>query len=165
MSFILEYLKTDEFILLSFLINILLIFLVVILTFSVFNHKKKYINFMTKLGNGNNLDLLIKKYIDEVNQIKSENSKIIEFYHKLDNNLDMVIQKIGIVKYNAFDKVAGNLSFAIALLDRKNNGIILNGIYGSQSSNIYLKQIESGESKIQLSEEEKKALKKAINKN
>ena len=50
------------------------------------------------------------------------------------------------------------LSFALALLDHHNNGVILNGLYGSESSNIYAKPVKSGVSKYQLSEEEKTAL-------
>ena len=50
------------------------------------------------------------------------------------------------------------MSFAIALLDRNDTGVVLNGLYGSESSNIYAKPIKCGKSTYQLSEEEKYAL-------
>ena len=46
----------------------------------------------------------------------------------------------------------------MALLDRENNGLVLNGIYGSESSNIYAKPIKNRESTYQLSDEEKEAI-------
>ena len=62
------------------------------------------------------------------------------------------------VRFNAFKDVGSDLSFAIALLDRNDNGVVLNGLYGSDSSNIYAKPIKGGVSTYQLSDEEKYAL-------
>ena len=113
---------------------------------------------MKRLGNGKNLDEMLKKYLDDVREIKKDNSEIKAYYTKLDNDIDTCIQKIGLVRYNAFKDVGSDLSFAIAMLDRNDNGVILNGLYGSESSNIYAKPVKNGISKYQLSEEEKTAL-------
>lgn len=163
MSAILEFIQTEGFILTSFIINIILIVLVGVLIYVVVSHKRKYINFMTKIGNGSNIDLMLREYIQEVKEIKNENNQIKEYCTKIDNELTFCIQKIGIIRYNAFDNVGGNLSFVLALLDKQNDGIVLNGIYGSKTSNIYSKPIKNGESIYKLSEEEKEALKQAIN--
>lgn len=71
--------------------------------------------------------------------------------------------KIGIVRYNAFKDVGSNLSFTLALLDNNNNGVVLNGIYSRDNSNIYAKPIKDGKSEYILSDEEKEAIEKAIN--
>ena len=113
---------------------------------------------MKRLGNGNNLDEMLKKYLEDVKNVKQDNSEIKAYYTKLDNDINASIQKIGLVRYNAFKDVGSDLSFAVALLDRENNGIVFNGIYGSESSNIYAKPIKNGESSYQLSEEEKYAI-------
>ena len=65
---------------------------------------------------------------------------------------------------NAFQDTGSNLSFALAILDKNNNGIVLNGIYSREMSNIYAKPVESGISSYTLSEEEKEAIKKAMEK-
>ena len=113
---------------------------------------------MKKLGNGSNLDEMLKEYLRDVSEIKRDNSEIKAYYTKLDSDIDSCIQKIGLVRYNAFKDVGSDLSFAIALLDRNDNGVIFNGLYGSESSNIYAKPIKGGVSKYQLSDEEKTAL-------
>ena len=153
-----EFIKTDNFIVISTFINVVLLLAVVFLIINVYKINKKYIAFMKRLGNGNNLDEMLKKYLEEVVEIKKDNSEIKAYYTKLDNYINSSIQKVGLVRYNAFQNVGSDLSFALALLDRENNGIVLNGLYGSESSNIYAKPIKNSESTYQLSEEEKEAI-------
>ena len=113
---------------------------------------------MKKIGNGNDLDKILNEYLKDVKEIKEDNSQIKAYYTKLDYNVNNCIQKIGLVRYNAFKDVGSDLSFAIALLDNNNNGVVFNGLYGSESSNIYAKPIKNGESLYQLSSEEKYAI-------
>ena len=158
MEIILEYIKTDNFLLISFILNIIMIVFVLFSIFYMIRLNKKYISFMKKMGNGNNLDEMLKKYFDDVKEIKKDNSEIKAYYTKLDSDIASCIQKVGLVRYNAFRDVGSDLSFAIALLDREDNGVVLNGLYGSESSNIYAKPIKNGTSSYQLSDEEKYAL-------
>lgn len=72
-------------------------------------------------------------------------------------------QKVGIVKYDAFREMGGQLSFSIALLDRKDNGFVMNSVHSASSSYVYTKEIENGRSAIELSDEEKEALQIAVN--
>ena len=74
------------------------------------------------------------------------------------------IQKIGIVRYSAFKDTGSDLSFALALLDENNDGVVLNGIYSREMSNIYAKPIQNGKSTYTVSEEETQAISKAIGK-
>ena len=67
------------------------------------------------------------------------------------------------VRYSAFKDTGSDLSFALAMLDDNNNGVILNGIYSREMSNIYAKQVTNGTAVNKLSEEEKEALQKALN--
>ena len=120
--------------------------------------KHKYIDYLKKLGNGNNLSEMLKEYLENVEEIKRDNEEIKAYYTTLDNNIDSCVQKIGLVRYNAFRDVGSDLSFALALLDRNNDGVVLNGLFGSDASNIFAKPIKSGDSRYQLSEEEKEAI-------
>lgn len=125
-------------------------------------NEKTYVNFMKKIGNGTNLDDMLKKYIADLNLVKQDNEQIKAYYTKLDNDINNSIQKLGLVRYNAFKDVGSNLSFTLALLDRDNNGVVLNGLYGSTSSNIYAKPVKNGQSKYPLSDEEIEAISIAI---
>lgn len=71
--------------------------------------------------------------------------------------------KIGIVKYDAFPDVGGRLSFALAMLDESDSGFVLNAIHGREGCYTYVKEIVKGESYIVLGQEEKEALRQAVN--
>ena len=158
MNYLIEYIKTDEGIRLMIILYIVLLITTIINIIMLIRSNTKYIKFMKKIGHGNNLDEMLRKYLDDVKEIKKDNSEIKAYYTKLDSDIASCIQKVGLVRYNAFKDVGSDLSFAIALLDRNNNGVVLNGLYGSESSNIYAKPIKNGQSKYQLSDEEKSAL-------
>lgn len=158
MESILEFVRTDVFLVMTFILLIIFIVLSIANIILIINANRKYLGFMKKLGNGSNLDEMLKDYLRDVKEIKKDNSEIKEYYTKLDHDIDCCIQKIGLVRYNAYKDVGSDLSFAIALLDRNDNGIVFNGVYGSESSNIYAKPIKGGISKYQLSDEEKSAL-------
>lgn len=73
-------------------------------------------------------------------------------------NFESAFQKVGIVKYDAFNQMGGNLSFSLALLDENNNGFILNSVHSTDGCYSYTKQIENGICKIPLGDEEERAL-------
>ena len=154
----LEILKSDNFILFNFWFEIILLIIAIISVILLYKLNKDYRGFMKKIGKGNDIPEMLKKYLDDVNMIKRDNSEIKAYYTKLDSDISSCIQKVGLVRYNAFKDVGSDLSFAIALLDRENNGVVFNGLYGSDSSNIYAKPIKNGQSQYQLSDEEKYAI-------
>lgn len=158
MENLLEVLKTDNFLLVSFIINIILLVVTIINIIMLTKTNKKYLKFMKQLGNGSNLDEMLRDYLKDVKEIKKDNSEIKAYYTKLDSDIASCIQKVGLVRYNAFRDVGSDLSFAIALLDGNDTGVVLNGLYGSDSSNIYAKPIKGGTSTYQLSDEEQYAL-------
>ena len=143
------------------LLVLLLIGVVIIMCkFSSLN--KRYKEFMEKLGNGKSIEEDLENYMYRVERVENQNAENSGRIKNLDDNLAKCIQKIGIVRYNAFKDTGSDLSFALALLDEANNGVVLNGIYSREMSNIYAKPVESGKSTYTVSEEEAKAIQKAI---
>ena len=140
---------------------------IIIALFSIyytFKTKRRYEKLAVRLGNGENISDILKKYILQVNELNKKDDEIINYCNKLNSELIKCIKKVGLIKYNLYNTNKNNLSFALALLDNENNGIIINSVYGIDNSNVYCKQIIKGESKNKLSEEENEALKIAINK-
>ena len=163
MDSFLVFLHSDNFmiILLVLIIVLLIAFLITIVKLS--NLSKTYKKFMKKLGKGENLQEDLETFMYRVEKVEKNNMEITEYCKSLDKNIGECIQKIGLVRYNAFKDTGSDLSFALAMLDSKNNGIVLNGIYSREMSNIYAKPVENGNSKYTLSEEEKQAIEKAVN--
>lgn len=144
------------------LFNLFLFFMFLINNIKLNKINKKHNIFLKKLGKGENIAEMLKKYIEKVEEVENKNQELTKYCNKLDKEITLCIQKIGIVRYSAFKDTGSDLSFALALLDDNNDGVILNGIYSREMSNIYAKQIKKGEAKNKLSEEEKQALERAI---
>ena len=108
---------------------------------------KKYEINMKKLGNGENFAEMIKDYVSQVEKLNKRDDQIIEVCNNINNELSHCIKKVGILRYDAFGNTNNKLSFALAMLDKENNGIVINSIYGHDNSNVYAKPIIKAASK------------------
>lgn len=161
MDNILNLLKTDTFLIIMLCGFILLFILCLINIIKLSKLRKNYKCFMNKIGNGNNIQEMIENYIKKIEEVQKENNDLKNYCKQLDSTLSTSIQKVGLVRYNAFKDTGSDLSFTLALLNEKNTGVVLNGIYSREMSNIYAKPVEQGTSTYTLSAEEKQAIKKA----
>lgn len=84
-----------------------------------------------------------------------KNKKDIEALYK---RMESAYQKMGLVKYDAFQQMGGKLSFSLALLNENNDGFIINSVHSTDGCYSYTKKIVAGESSIILGKEEEKAL-------
>lgn len=164
MESILNFMKTDLFLIILLLGIILLLLLYITNSMKLSKLRKSYKQFMKKLGKGEQIDEILKKYIDTVEKVEENQEEIKDYCNKLDENMNTCIQKIGLVRYSAFKDTGSDLSFTLAILDKYNDGIVLNGIYSREMSNIYAKPVKDGKSTYTLSEEEIEAIQKAISK-
>lgn len=162
METILNFCKSEYFNLGVLVINVLLLLMFVISAVSLNNSKKTYKTLIKKLGRSNNIEEMLKEYMEKVEQVEKANKSIEVHCDNLDKEVDKCIKKVGIVRYSAFKDMGSDLSFALALLDDSNSGVVLNGIYSAENSNIYAKPVENGKSKYTISEEEQKAIDIAI---
>lgn len=87
------------------------------------------------------------------------NKKDIRILYK---KMESAYQKMGLVKYDAFNQMGGQLSFSLALLDENNSGFIINSVHSTEGCYSYTKEIKNGECKISLGQEEAEALAIAI---
>ena len=124
--------------------------------------KKKYKSFMEGKDAESLEEIIITRFrqIDDLKINQELQNKDIQ---ALKANILKTYQKFGLVKYDAFNEMGGQLSFSLAMLDKKNNGFLLNTVHNREGSYTYVKEIFDGKSEINLSEEEEEALNKAIN--
>ena len=120
--------------------------------------KNKFDRFMRPNSKNHNLELQLTEYLEEVREIKEKNDGIFEDIEDIKRVLKTGIQKIGIVKYNTLEEIGGELSYAIALLDQNDSGIVLNSLYYRDGCYTYAKQIIAGDCLTPLSEEEQQAI-------
>ncbi len=162
MENILELLKSDTFLIIYAVLGLVLFIGFLIILIKLSNLNKRYNKFMQKLGNGKNIEEDLETYMYRVDKVEKQNAEILDFCQNIEEDVSGCIQKVGIVRYSAFKDTGSDLSFSLALLDENNSGVVLNGIYSREMSNIYAKPVENGKSNYTISEEEKQAIEKAI---
>ena len=147
-------------------IMILLIVLVIIalglaITSLVMNIllKKKYLEYMTKIGGGEDITNVMKNYVEDVTIVKENTQTLKKYCKEIEQNMNKCIQKVGIIRYNPYQNTGSDLCFALALLDFEDTGVVINGVYSrDNTTNTYAKPIEKGKSKYTLVKEEEEAL-------
>lgn len=133
-----------------------------VLSFITFKMMRQYKNLTTRTKTGSIDDVL-----DSLLHQGSHADKNIDSLKKAVDELDAArhsyFQKFGFVKFNPFnDRVAGDQSFVIALLDNKQNGFVKTFLYTRDGVRVYVKPIKGGKSPdFELSQEEHEAIKKA----
>ncbi len=119
--------------------------------------KDKYTRFMRGVS-GENIDHVLEHLLNNVDALDNKINNIENHINSLEKHFLLCIQKVGVVRYNAFDDVGSDLSFSVALLDNNDNGLVFSGLYSRDSTSTYAKPVVSGRSKYALSAEELKAI-------
>ena len=153
----------------AYLFLILLVFIVVLFVIIILQMKKlnRLQKRLSKFMTGKDAKSLEKDIVGLYEDNKflkinvDKNKKDIRTLYK---NMEHAFQKIGLIKYDAFQQMGGKPSFSLGLLDENNNGFILNSVHSTEGCYTYTKEIKSGECAISLGEEEQQALDMAIGK-
>ena len=122
---------------------------------------KSYDNFMPGRSARNLEDIIILLRKD-IRSLKNENKLNREAIRELNKIQRECYQKIGILKYDAFDGMGGKLSFALCILNYRNSGYIINSIHSREVTFNYIRIVENGQTEQVLSREEKIVLEQAL---
>lgn len=109
-----------------------------------------------------NIEHQFKEFHAAASKMEQRYETLAQLVRDMDKNMAKCVQKVGVIRYNPFDEMGGNLCYAVALLDTDNNGVVFNGIHSRTGSFTYAKPIQLGVSEYVLSEEEMKAVEMAI---
>lgn len=71
------------------------------------------------------------------------------------------LRDVAIVRYDALNESAGQLSFSLALLNAAGDGVVLSSINGRAETRTYAKPVIAGQGKQELSPEEAQAVQSA----
>ena len=164
MSDILSSMGIDPGIILIILLFLVVILLVCLISVNlrVQRLEHKYKVFM-KGKDAKSLEVTFARKMAQIDKLSELTDRYMEDSKQLKKNMGHIYSKYGVEKYDAFDDVGGKLSFAFAMLDSNNSGVVLNAVHSRDNCFLYLKEIVKGESFVMLSQEEVEALRKAVN--
>ena len=163
-SSIFDAIGIDPGIILIFVLGVLLIVLVYMIKISMKMSRfiKKYKMFMRGMD-GASLERAFAARFNQMDLLEENSRNHMEEIRTIKEVQNITLNKVAIVKYDAFKEMGGKLSFALAMLDKENNGFVMNAIHSSDGCYTYVKEIVKGESYVVLGEEEKEALRQAVN--
>lgn len=154
----------ETFIFLLIVFGVVILTLVIInalLIFYFYKTNKKF-DLLLEKGKIKNLREILFKQIDKTKNQEEIINKIIDRVKNLENISEKTFQKIGVIRFNPFDNLGGNQSFVIAILDRQNNGFVISSLFIKDGNRVYAKAVQNGSSEHSLSNEEREALKRAM---
>ncbi len=108
------------------------------------------------------LEDIIFEAEDRIEALEKADISNKEVMRTMNRNIRASFQKCGVVRYDAFEGMGGKVSFAMALLDYTNTGVILNCMHSQSGCFLYIKEVEAGATEVLLGNEEKAALERAL---
>lgn len=142
------------------------IFLIILFVFLITIRKlnktaQKYNTFMAGTE-GDNLEKIILDNTKTLRQVLFEMNIFRERLEVVEDVSEKSIQKVGLLRFDAFEDMGGKQSFALALLNGKGDGVVLSSLYGREESRVYAKPVKGGLSEYTLSKEEEIAVQQAL---
>ena len=162
-SFLTEYL--------FFVISILLILVFLLFSLNIWLYRsiKTLQARSAEFFAGNNVKSIEDIIINHSKSIKTLDKEIQDLYN-ISNQINSLaykgLHKFAMIRFNPFKEVGGDQSFAIAILNGKNNGLTISSLYTREGTRVYSKSIINGESeKYPLTKEEIEVIQLAIENN
>ncbi|HEX7714896.1 MAG TPA: DUF4446 family protein [Bacillota bacterium] len=139
-----------------------IIVLLVLLYFIIANARLRKYQMLLKTSSGKDLEQMLLDLVEKTDLVYA---KLTDFETKFESNRIVEakhLQKIGLIRFKAFQNSGGDQSFALAMLDAAGDGIVISSIFGRDEARVYCKPVEKGDSSYPMSEEEKEAIVKAL---
>ena len=150
-----------ELVVIILLLLILIIGVALVLTIKQLQTISRKYYTLTSGKQAKDLENIILARFNEMDKVKARMKRFSREHRTFKGHLDSCYNKLGLVKYDAFDNMAGELSYSLALLNADNSGFVLTSMHSKQGCFSYAKEIIKGESYIALSKEEIEAIEKA----
>ena len=119
--------------------------------------KDNYDALLDYLGDDRSRDLL-HELTSLIRGIERDNRMTERDITQIYSILGYCVQKVAVVRYNAFHNVGSDQSFSVALLDYEDSGVVISSIFGRDSSTVFAKPVDYGESDYVLTGEEEEAI-------
>ncbi|MEK7184893.1 MAG: DUF4446 family protein [Patescibacteria group bacterium] len=140
---------------------LLIIVILILISFIIYLNQKLN-KFLLGSDSKNLADSIdsIKSSLKESEIFKNEMEK---YLISVEKRLHKSIQSIHTVRFNPFKGTGsgGNQSFATAIINQDESGVVISSIYSREHTSVFSKPIKNGISEYELSNEEKEAIEEA----
>ncbi len=136
--------------------------LAILIYFLMANSRLNRYRQLLKGSQGKDLEKVLLNYAETTQIIYQKINKFEEKFLANQVLEEKHLQKIGLVRFKAFQNSGGDQSFALALLDGSGDGVVISSIFGRDEARVYCKPVQQGISNYPISDEEKEAIEKAL---
>lgn len=147
--------------LISMVLCLILVLFCLMLKSQLNKLQKKY-NFFMNGADGTSIERKLFVEVAELRDASQAMEQLFKQQAMIKKIQTSTFQKVGFVKYNAFENIGNDLSFSLTILDGNNNGVCISSLYGRNESRTFSKPIIEGKSLITLSKEELESLNEAL---
>lgn len=113
---------------------------------------------LVRNSSGANLEEILDHHLEAVEQTTEQVAELEHLCHEIEGTLRQAIQRVGLVRFNPFSDTGGDQSFSIALLDGRNDGLVISSLFSRTETRVFAKPIHAGQSKYNLTVEEVEAI-------
>jgi hypothetical protein len=137
----------------------LLVFIIILLVVWIVRLEIKFRRLTA--GKSGNLEESIVHLKDNQKEAEKFMGEMEKYLTDVEKRLQKSVQAVETIRFNAFDGVGANQSFATALINQHGDGVIFSSLYGRERTSVFSKPLKDHSSEHGLSDEEKQAVKKA----
>ncbi len=112
-------------------------------------------------GEGKDLGELLSMYVEQMRLAASKADQLKKASEQMERQLKDSVQRVGLIRFNAFEDTGGEQSFALALLNAQGDGVVVSSLQGRAENRLYAKPVRKWDSGYSLSVEEKEAIAQA----
>ena len=141
---------------------ILILLILVVYTMVRLSSMRARYREMMRGSQSDDLEGMLLQHISAVEKVAATNARILEENELIRQFLRKTLVRTAMVRFRAFEDMGGDLSYAVAMLDANNDGVIFSSIFARADSRSYIKPIKNGSSEYSLTDEEKGVLREAM---
>lgn len=113
---------------------------------------------LTKGTSGGNVEEMLLQHLARVDQLAEGVSRLDSLTANLAAVQKTCMQRVAMVRYDAFEDVGGQQSFAFVVLDAEKSGVAVSSVYSRNDVRVYAKLLENGKPSHPLTKEELQAM-------
>jgi hypothetical protein len=133
----------------------------IFLTWIVIKTQRHYQSLISNT-NKKKIEEILEDLLEKDKRFSAQIDRLSKLLTELIQHSKMSFRKVGLVSYNPFERIGGEQSFVLAILNEYNSGFVINFIYTREGLRSYIKKVKEGKGdKYELSEEEIEAIKKS----
>ena len=151
-----------DYLMIALVALVVILIVVVVLIYVKYKKVWRAYDYFMRGKDAESLEATIMQLGDDVRALEQEDNENKEAIRLLNKMQRASYQKFGVIHYNSFKGMGGNLSFAAALLDYTNSGFIINSVQSREGCYVYLKTVDCGKTEFLLGTEEQQALEMAL---